>query len=186
MKRLSLFALMLLVLMLILPTLAQDATTEPSTTAPIAEATAPTEGQPNTTVINAEGNVTLNQNPNETAQPTANDATVTLSIWQILAGLFAAVALGGIGGIAGAGVIAVRLMNNQATMKAIEDLGNSVPQKHADQVLSFATGFQAIVADFKGSLDAVVLLTQKALDHVPESEKQVKVPPIPTETLPLP
>jgi len=183
MKRLSLFALALLVLMLILPTLAQDATVESSATEPVAEATVPTEAQPNTTVINAEGDVTLNQNAEETAQPTTNDGMITLSIWQILAGVFAAVALGGIGGIAGAGVIAVRLMNNPATMKAIEDLGNSVPQKHADQVLSFATGFQSIVADFKGSLDAIVLLTQKALDHIPESEKQ---PSTPTETPPLP
>lgn len=96
----------------------------------------------------------------EPAPVTMPDATITLNIWQLFGGFIAAFSVGGIGGFAGAGLLATRLRNDPATMKAIEGLANSTP-KHVTDALT-AVGKSAV---------SVGELLIEASDGVPASTK---------------
>lgn len=121
---------LILLLLLALPVMAQDATAEPVATQEAAAIVTP-----DTT--------------------TSNDSDVTLSVWQIITGVAGAFALGGVVGVAGAGVLASRLRNDPATMSAIEKLGNSVPEPTAKLIIDLAKSGQEIAELLKEALDRV-------------------------------
>jgi hypothetical protein len=97
-----------------------------------------------------------------TATPTVTvpDASITLNIWQVIGGVIAAVSVGGIAGFAGAGVLASRLKNDAATMKAIEALADSAP-RHV---------IEALAAIGRSSIGVGELLVE-ATDGVPAGTK---------------
>jgi len=128
--------MMIIVLLLAGSVVAQDATSEPDSS--------------DVPTVTLPANETL---------PSA-DPAITLKWWQVLAGLFAAVGVGGVGGVAGAGVIARRMRDNPATLAAIEGLANSVPADVAKLMLGVAR-----------SGKEVALLAEEAFDGVPAAAK---------------
>lgn len=94
-----------------------------------------------------------------------SEPSVTLSIGQVVLGIVAAVTAGGITGVMGAGVLAQRLKDNPATMKAIEHLGNSVPPETAKQVID-------VLGAFQSSFNSVTALMREALDRIPADSKK--------------
>lgn len=100
-------------------------------------------------------------------------ATVTLSVWQVIVGVVAAVASGGILGIAGVGVLANRLRHDAVAITAIEKLGDSVPPETAKQVMD-------LTGRFNQSVNELTLLVTEALDRIPAATKPPEVPTVPT------
>lgn len=92
------------------------------------------------------------------------DGNVVLSVFQVVIGVVAAVAVGGIVGIAGVGVLASRLRNDAATIAAIEALAKSVPPETAKQVVD-------LTGQLNKSMNEITLLVSEALDNVPASSK---------------
>lgn len=139
MKRFSLFVTILMLCIIglaVLPAFAQEATPEPD----------------NTVVVNMPDSAPI------------DSATVTLSVWQIIVGIGSAIALGGIGGVAGVGVLASRLRHDAAAMAAIEKLGDSVPPSQSQVIV-------AITERFTTSLNEVTRLVVEALDRIPAASK---------------
>lgn len=137
-KMKTLLVLVMLLLLMAGTALAQDVTREPGTE-PAATVEAPVT-TPDT-------------------QPSA-DPAITLKWWQVIAGLFTAAAGGGLIGIAGFGVLATRIKNDAATMKAIEGLTESVPANVVKAILETARSTQAI-AD----------VVEEAFDGIPAASK---------------
>ena len=141
MKRFALLVLSVLLFIWIIPMFAQEVTPEPDSTV----------------VVNVPAPV---QTP---------DGTVVLSVWQIIVGIGSAIALGGIGGVAGVGVLASRLRHDAAAIAAIEKLGDSVPPSQSQVIV-------AITERFAVSLNEVTKLVTEALDRVPAATKPPEVP----------
>jgi hypothetical protein len=94
---------------------------------------------------------------------TAPDATIVLNIWQVIGGVIAAVSIGGIAGIAGVGVLASRLRNDEATMKAIEALANSAPKHVTDALASIGKSTIEIGKLLEEVTDGVPMATKEAI-----------------------
>lgn len=137
MKRLILVLALLFVL--IVPAFAQDGDTIPT---PVVTVEAPSEDTPNT----------------------STDPLVTVSIWQIVAGLAGAFSLGGLTIGTGIAVLASRLRKNPETMAAIEYLAKSTPESTVNLILGLTNKVQYAVEEVGG-------LVREAFDKKPVREK---------------
>jgi hypothetical protein len=100
----------------------------------------------------------------EPPEPVLADTTIVLDIWQIIGGVIAAVSVGGIAGFAGAGVLAARLRNDPATLKAIEALANSAPKHVTDALAAIGKSSVAVGELLVEATDGVPAATKLAIE----------------------
>lgn len=94
------------------------------------------------------------------AGPDLEPGDVVLNVGQIIAGVIAAVTAGGIIGVAGAGVLANRLLQDKATVTAMEKLADSLPPETTLKFLEFFM-----------SVESVANLGTEVFDDVPIVDK---------------
>jgi hypothetical protein len=109
--------------------------------------------------------------PDQTVQVTvtsgeavSSDGSIVLTIGEIVLGVIAVFATGGVVGIGGAGYLAHRLRNDPEKIAALERLGNSVQPETAKQIVDLAAGFNK-------SVNELTLLVTETLDRIPASSK---------------
>ena len=95
---------------------------------------------------------------------TTSEGSIVLTIWQLLGGVVAAIAIGGIGGVLGVGTLAARLRSDATTIAAIEALAKSVPPETAQQVIN-------LTGHFNKSVNELTMLVTEALDNIPAATK---------------
>lgn len=86
---------------------------------------------------------------------TVPEGSVILPAWQLFAFIFSGILGGGALGVAGVGVLARNIMNNPATLKNAEAVGNSVPQQTAERLIDLADSAMSVAALAKEMLDRV-------------------------------
>lgn len=96
--------------------------------------------------------------------PPSTDPQITLSLWQLLAGIASAFSLGGLTIGTGMAVMASRLRHNPTAMAAIEGLAASTPDKTVQLIAGFTDKFQAGMTEVFG-------LVREALDNKPAASK---------------
>ena len=150
-------ALLALMLSLVIPAFAQDtpAAVEPSVVA-TQEAEPTAAATSDAAVTDTDSGNTSNDNAGSA------DPAITLKWWQVLAGIALAFGGGGLVGIAGVGVLAVRIKNDKATMTAIEGLANSVPAHVVKLILDTTRSTQAIAGVVEEVFDGVPIASKPA------------------------
>ena len=103
---------------------------------------------------------------------TSSDALITVSVWQIVAGLAAAFSVGGLTVGTALGVLASRLRKNPETMAAIEALAKSTPESTVKLILTFTNRVQ-YAAEEVGGLIREALDGEPARDKTPEEREAV-------------
>jgi hypothetical protein len=108
----------------------------------------------------------------ETPPAPSNDNLITVSVWQIVAGLAGAFSIGGLTVGTALGVLASRLRKNPETMAAIEALGKSTPESTIKLILGLTNRVQ-YAAEEVGGLVRETFDGKPARDKTPEERDAV-------------
>lgn len=110
--------------------------------------------------------------PDQTVQVTVSSGTavstsegsIILTVGELVLGVLAIFATGGVVGIGGAGYLANRLRTDPEKIAALERLANHVSPDTATQIMNMA-------GQFSHSVNELTLLVTEALDRIPAASK---------------